>query len=95
MGTGGRWVRGKGGDGGKVGKGKGKERKTRRKIRAKKVSFPKHCAILTHTFPFFGWYDIFTLPTPCVRYPSALRYCGVVTSPKGRPYGWLPNMVPC
>ena len=37
--TGGRWGRAKGGDEGKVGTGKGKERKTRRKIRVEKASF--------------------------------------------------------
>lgn len=40
-------------------------------------------------------YQLYTFPTPCVLYPSDLRYCGAVASPRGRPYGWLPNMVSC
>ena len=89
VGTGGRWVRGKGGDG----EGEGTENEE--KNSGQEGKFSKTLRHPYAYFPFFGWYDIFTLPTPCVRYPSALRYCGVVTSPKGRPYGWLPNMVPC
>ena len=37
----------------------------------------------------------FTFPTPCVLYPSDLRYCGVVASPRGRPYAWVPKTVAC